>query len=65
MAAEPAARRRRGLAIVALVVVILLFVGEMVALALGALEGAVGIAIILTIGWFVLRSHRRKAERTR
>jgi len=63
MAAEPDARRRRRLAIVALVVVILLFVGEMVALALGALEGAVGIAIILTIGWFVLRSHRRRVER--
>jgi Flp pilus assembly protein TadB len=56
-------RQTRRLAIVAIVVVVLLFAVELVALALGALELAVGCAVVLTIAWFVLRSHRRRAQR--
>jgi hypothetical protein len=63
MSSERDPRQARRGAIVAIAVVVLLFAVELVALALGALEVAVGCAIVLTIGWFVLRSHRRRAER--
>jgi multidrug transporter EmrE-like cation transporter len=53
-------QQTRRLAILGVVIVVLLFAVELVALALGALEVAVACAVLLTIGWFVLRSHRRK-----
>jgi membrane protease YdiL (CAAX protease family) len=56
-------RRERRLAIAALVLIALLFVVEMVALALGRLEIALAVAAIFTLGWLVLRSRRRRLER--
>ena len=51
-------RRRVGLALVARV--LLQFVAQMVALALGALEVAGAIFIVFVAGWFVLRSYQRR-----
>jgi hypothetical protein len=56
-------RRERRLAIAALVLIGLLFVVEMVALALGRLEIALAVAAIFTAGWLLLRSRRRRLER--
>lgn len=51
-----------GLALIA--VVLVLFVAQMVALVLGALEVAAAIFVVFVAGWFVLRSYqRRTAER--
>ena len=52
-------RRRRRVGILLVAAVLLLFVGQMVALALGSLEVAGLIFIIFVIGWFVLRSYQR------
>lgn len=59
---EDARRRRLGIALV--VLVLLLFVGQMVALALGSLEVAAIIFVVFVIGWFVLRSYLRGREKT-
>jgi len=60
--ADDEARRRR-LGILLIVAVLLLFVGQMVALAIGSLEVAALIFIVFIIGWFVLRSYIRGRER--
>lgn len=51
-------RRRVGLALVAGVLV--LFVAQLVALALGAFEVSAVIFIVFVAGWFVLRSYQRR-----
>jgi uncharacterized membrane protein YgdD (TMEM256/DUF423 family) len=51
--------RRRRLGILLIGAVLLLFVGQMVALALGSLEVAAIIFVAFVIGWFLLRSHLR------
>ncbi len=43
--------------------VLLLFIGQMVALALGSLEVAAIIFGVFVIGWFVLRSYMRGREK--
>jgi len=48
---------------VLVVLVLLLFVGQMVALALGSLEIAALIFGVFVIGWFVLRSYIRGREK--
>ncbi len=58
MEGEDATRRRT--AIVLAVVALLLFVGALVALALGSLEIAAGIFVVFVIGWFALRSWQRR-----
>jgi positive regulator of sigma E activity len=60
--ADDEARRRR-LGILLIVAVLLLFVGQMVALAIGSLEVAAIIFIVFIIGWFVLRSYIRGRQR--
>lgn len=60
--ADEEARRRR-LAIALVVLVLLLFIGQMVALALGSLEVAAIIFGVFVIGWFVLRSYLRGREK--
>jgi uncharacterized membrane protein YgdD (TMEM256/DUF423 family) len=60
--ADDEARRRR-LGILLIVAALLLFVGQMVALALGSLEVAGLIFVVFVIGWFVLRSYIRGRER--
>jgi hypothetical protein len=61
MAAPPdeARRRRIGLALVALAIV--LFIIQIVALALGRLEISALIFVIFVGGWFALRSYQRRA----
>ncbi len=59
---EDARRRRLGIALIALV--LLLFVGQMVALAMGSLEVAAIIFVVFVIGWFGLRSYIRGRERS-
>ena len=56
--ADEARRRRIGIALVALAIV--LFIVELVALALGALEIAALIFVIFVGGWFALRSYQRR-----
>jgi positive regulator of sigma E activity len=56
--------RRRRFGILLIVLVLLLFVGQMVALALGSLEIATIIFVVFVIGWFVLRSYMRGRERS-
>ena len=60
--ADDEARRRR-LGILLIAAALLLFVGQMVALALGSLEVAALIFVVFVIGWFVLRSYIRGRER--
>ena len=43
-----------------MVAALLLFAGQMVALALGSLEIAALIFVVFVIGWFVLRSYQRR-----
>ena len=52
--------RRRRIGILLVVAALLLFAGQMVALALGSLEVAALIFIVFVIGWFVLRSYQRR-----
>lgn len=59
--ADEARRRRIGLILIA--VAIVLFVVQIVALALGSLEVAGLIFVLYVIGWFALRSYLRKAGR--
>ncbi len=58
---DDAHRRRLGIALI--VLVLLLFAGQMVALALGSLEVAAIIFGVFIIGWFVLRSYIRGREK--
>ena len=60
--ADDEARRRR-LGILLIIAVLLLFVGQMVALAIGSLEVAAIIFIVFVIGWFVLQSYLRGRKR--
>ena len=62
--ADDEARRRR-LGILLIAAALLLFVGQMVALALGSLEVAGLIFVVFVIGWFVLRSYVRGREKAR
>ena len=55
---DDAHRRRIGILLV--VAALLLFAGQMVALALGSLEIAALIFVVFVIGWFVLRSYQRR-----
>lgn len=59
--ADEARRRRIGIALVALALV--LFAVELVALALGFLEIAALIFVIFIGGWFALRSYQRRTGR--
>ena len=52
--------RRRRIGILLVVAALLLFAGQMVALALGSLEIAALIFGVFVIGWFVLRSYQRR-----
>lgn len=56
---EEARRRRIGWVLIAIACA--LFVVQMVALALGALEVAGLIFLVFVAGWFVLRSHQRRS----
>jgi hypothetical protein len=56
---DEARRRRIGLALVALAIV--LFIIQIVALALGRLEISALIFVIFVGGWFALRSYQRRA----
>jgi hypothetical protein len=58
---DDARRRRIGLALVVLAV--LLFVAQIVALALGLLTVSALIFAIFVAGWFVLRSYQRRTGR--
>jgi positive regulator of sigma E activity len=55
-------RRRRTIGIILIVVAVLLFIAQMVALALGSLEVAGSIFVVYVIGWFALRSYQRRRE---
>ena len=58
---EQERRRRIGLALIAGIGV--LFLAQMVALALGALEVAGAIFVVFVVAWFALRSYQRRAAR--
>ena len=60
--ADPEERRRRRIGIILIVAALALFVAQMVALALGSLEVAGLIFLVFVAGWFVLRSHQRRAD---
>jgi Flp pilus assembly protein TadB len=60
MAATGDEERRKRVGILLVAAALVLFVAQMVALALGALEVAGLIFIIFVIGWFVLRSYQRR-----
>ncbi len=60
-APEDVRRRRVGLALIALA--LLLFVAEIVAIALGWIEVAGLIFLIFAAGWFVLRSYQKRTGR--
>jgi hypothetical protein len=57
--ADEARRRRIAIALVALAIV--LFIVEIVALAVGLLEVSALIFVIFIGGWFALRSYQRRA----
>lgn len=54
--------RRRRIGIVLVAAALALFAGQMVALALGALEVAALIFVVFVVAWFVLRSYQRRAS---
>lgn len=56
---EEARRRRIGLILVA--AALALFVAQMIALAVGALEVSALIFLVFVAGWFVLRSYQRRS----
>ncbi len=58
--ADEARRRRIGIALVALAIV--LFIVELVALAFGLIEVAALIFVIFIAGWFALRSYQRRTS---
>jgi Flp pilus assembly protein TadB len=59
--AQETRRRRIAIALVALAIV--LFIAELVALAVGLLEVAALIFVIFIGGWFALRSYQRRTDR--
>lgn len=61
MERTPEEQRRRRIGIILIVAALALFVAQMVALALGSLEVAGLIFVVFVAGWFVLRSHQRRA----
>lgn len=61
-AADDTRRRRVGIALIALALV--LFVAEMVAIALGRLDVAGLIFLVFVVGWFALRSYQKRTGRT-
>jgi Flp pilus assembly protein TadB len=63
MGRSPDEARRRHIGIILVAVALLLFIAQMVALALGSLEIAALIFLIFVAGWFALRSHQRRRER--
>jgi len=52
--------RRRRIGMVLIVAALALFAGQLVALALGALEVAALIFVVFIAGWFALRSYQRR-----
>lgn len=56
-------RTRRRIGIVALVVTVVLFVVELVALSLGRLDIAAVCFVAFMVGWFVVRAWVKRAER--
>lgn len=60
-AADDTRRRRVGIALIALALV--LFVAEMVAIALGRLDVAGLIFLVFVVGWFALRSYQKRTGR--
>jgi hypothetical protein len=58
---SPEDARRRRIAIALVAVAIVLFIVEIVALAVGLLEVAALIFVIFIGGWFALRSYQRRA----
>jgi membrane-bound ClpP family serine protease len=52
--------RRRRIAIALVVLAVVLFILELVAIALGLLEVAALIFVIFVGGWFALRSYQRR-----
>jgi uncharacterized membrane protein YgdD (TMEM256/DUF423 family) len=63
MERTPEEMRRRRIGIWLTVAAVVLFAGQMVALALGSLEIAGLIFLVFVAGWFVLRSHQRRQGR--
>lgn len=61
MERTPEEQRRRRIGIILAVAALALFVAQMVALALGSLEISGLIFLVFVAGWFVLRSHQRRA----
>ena len=54
------ARRRRRIAIALVALAVVLFILELVAIAVGLLEVAALIFVIFVGGWFALRSYQRR-----
>lgn len=51
---------RKRLAVIALVFVVVLFVAQIVTLALGLIEVSWVILVLIVGGWFVLRSYQKR-----
>ena len=51
---------RKRLAAITLVVVLLLFIAQIVTLAMGLIEVSWVILAIIVVGWFVLRSYQKR-----
>lgn len=64
MGAAPDDTRRRRVGIALIVLALVLFVAEMVAIAFGLLEVAGLIFLVFAAGWFALRSYQRRTGRT-
>lgn len=60
MAASADEERRRRIGIALVVLVLALFAGQIVALALGLLEVSALIFVIFILIWFALRSYQRR-----
>lgn len=61
MAASADEERRRRIGIALVVLVLALFAGQIVALALGLLEVSALIFVIFIVIWFALRAYQRRA----
>jgi hypothetical protein len=61
MERSPEEQRRRRIGIILVAAALVLFAAQMVALALGSLEVSGLIFLVFVAGWFVLRSHQRRA----
>ncbi len=53
-------RRRRRIGLLLVAAAVLLFIGQIAALALGSLEISGLIFLIFVAGWFILRSYQRR-----